>query len=333
MSNFSLNTGIVKSIILKDDNSNSVNSIGVHVENIPNKLITAYPYDSNIKKVPLMGEAVLLVKSHDGSSKPTNKTSNTRYYYLNPISLQNSIHNNALPGSKTIKVVDRNLEYQSTQTGNPNTSRLKSNKYNLGNGFVEVSGINQLQPFIGDVIIEGRFGHSLRFGYTPKNSDTTLRPSWKSAKVEEPIIILSNGRKSSKGSNKYTIEDVNDDLSSIWLTSSQNLPISTAQSLALGVIPQKSFNKPTILINSDRIILNSKSDYIILSAKKSVNISTPNWAADMDKMFTILESVIQQLADLVSAKATFATGAGPTGVATNLPQVQKLLADLKLMAQ
>ena len=54
---------------------------------------------------------------------------------------------------------------------------------------------------------------------------------------------------------------------------------------------------------------------------------------DMDKMFTILEGLIQQLADLTSGTATFATGVGPTGPATNVAQVQQLLTELKQMAQ
>ena len=54
---------------------------------------------------------------------------------------------------------------------------------------------------------------------------------------------------------------------------------------------------------------------------------------DMDKMFTILEGLIQQLADLTAGTATFATGVGPTGPATNVAQVQQLLTELKQMAQ
>jgi hypothetical protein len=79
--------------------------------------------------------------------------------------------------------------------------------------------------------------------------------------------------------------------------------------------------------------LDSKKDYVILSGKKDIINATPNWAMEMDKMFTILEGLIQQLADLAKGTATFSTGVGPTGPATNVAQVEKLLADLKLMKQ
>jgi hypothetical protein len=194
--------------------------------------------------------------------------------------------------------------------------------------------VGSLQPFLGDVLIEGRFGHSLRFGYSPTDSDTTQIPSWESSTVEDPITILSNGRGSAGAYNKFIIESVDDDLSSIWLTSSQKVGLTTSQkNIGTGVTSQRNFNKPSLILNSDRIILNSKSDYIILSGGKSVNIATPKWAMDMDKMFTILEGLIQQLADLTAGKSTFATGVGPTGPATNVAQVQQLLTELKQMAQ
>lgn len=194
--------------------------------------------------------------------------------------------------------------------------------------------MGSLQPFLGDILIEGRFGHSLRFGYSPTESDTTQKPSWESNTVEDPITILSNGRKDAGKYNKFIVENVNDDLSSIWLTSSQKVGLITSnKNIGMGVDSQRNFNNPSLILNSDRIILNSKSDYIILSGKKSVNIATPKWAVDMDKLFTILEGLIQQLADLTSGTATFATGVGPTGPATNVAQVQKLLTELKQMAQ
>jgi len=54
----------------------------------------------------------------------------------------------------------------------------------------------------------------------------------------------------------------------------------------------------------------------------------------MDKLFTILEETLQQLADLTSAKASFPTPTGGSTLpATNVVPVQKLLTELKSMAQ
>ena len=64
-----------------------------------------------------------------------------------------------------------------------------------------------------------------------------------------------------------------------------------------------------------------------------MNVATNNWAMDLDKLFTTLESLIQEIANLTSGTAFFATGVGPTGPASNVAQIQKLLIDIQTMKQ
>ena len=325
-----LKTGSVIAVNLKDDNFDTTYAIRVRLKP-SNTEIIAYPLNTNIKRIPLIGESVLIVSSTIAEGNSVKSTQ--RQYYIDIVSIQQNIHQNALPDVNSIKTENTLSTYEDVSSGNPNTSGGDSD-VDLGAGFVERTDVGSLQPFLGDVLIEGRFGHSLRFGYSPTDSDTTQTPSWESSTVEDPITILSNGRGEGGEYNKFIIESVDDDLSSIWLTSSQKVGLTTSQkNIGTGVDSQKNFDKPSAILNSDRIILNSKSDYIILSGAKSVNIATPAWAMDMDKMFTILEGLIQQLADLTAGTATFATGVGPTGPATNVTQVQQLLTELKQMAQ
>lgn len=325
-----IKTGSVVAINLKDDNFETTYAIRVRLKP-SNTEIIAYPLNTNIKRVPLIGESVLIIPSTISEGNSTKLVQ--RQYYIDIVSIQQNVHQNALPNVNTIKVTNNISTYEEVSAGNPNTSGGQS-IVDLGKGFVERTDVGSLQPFLGDILIEGRFGHSLRFGYSPNESDTTQAPSWESDVVENPITILSNGRKSAGQYNKFIVENINDDLSSMWLTSTQKVGLTTSQkNIGMGVDSQKNFNKPSAILNSDRIILNSKSDYIILSGAKSVNIATPKWAMDMDKMFTILEGIIQQLADLTSGTATFATGVGPTGPSTNVAQVQQLLTELKQMAQ
>ena len=326
-----LQTGTIQEINLKDDDVNKVYSIGVLLDTSNNVLVEVFPIDANIKKIPILGEQVMVVTSQTADSN--SKSKQKRKYYLHTVPVQSNIHNNSLPTANSTQASTAGSDYSDTSAGNPNSAGGSSD-VDLGKGFVERTDVGSLQPFLGDVLIEGRFGHSLRFGYSPTDSDTTQIPSWESSTVEDPITILSNGRGSAGAYNKFIIESVDDDLSSIWLTSSQKVGLTTSQkNIGTGVTSQRNFNKPSLILNSDRIILNSKSDYIILSGGKSVNIATPKWAMDMDKMFTILEGLIQQLADLTAGKSTFATGVGPTGPATNVSQVQQLLTELKQMAQ
>jgi hypothetical protein len=328
----SIQTGTIQSITLKDDDPNEVYSIQVLTTKGGGTYEIAYPIDVSIKRIPLLGESVVLLSTLGAEASGGSRR--TKQYYLNPTSVQLNIHNNALPkGSAPTKSKSNISLYSETESGTPNVTK-KSSPDDLGKGFVERTDVGSLQPFIGDVLIEGRFGHSLRFGYSPTDSDTTQTPSWQSSKVEDPITILSNGRKQGGSYNKFIIENVDDDLSSVYLTSSQKIKIKTSQTnLGVGVDAQSQFDKPSVIITSDRVLLNSKNDYVILSGDKGVNIATPAWAMDMDKMFTILEGLIRQLADLTSGTATFATGVGPTGPATNVAQVQQLLTELKQMAQ
>ena len=326
-----IETGTVQKINLKDDDVNEVYSIEVVTRSSSMTFVVVYPLDTNIKRIPIVGEQVIILTSQSPEGAP-NKIAKKRYY-LNPTSTQQNVHNNALPKATIGNSTTSGGDYGDTSAGNPNTSGGESDA-DLGDGFVERTDVGSLQPFLGDVLIEGRFGHSLRFGYSPTEADTTEDPSWESSTVEDPITILSNGRKSGGSYNKFIIESADDDLSSIYLTSSQKISLKTSQTnLGMGVDVQSKFDKPSVIITSDRILLDSKSDYVILSGAKDIINATPSWAMEMDKMFTILEGLIQQVADLTAGTATFATGVGPTGPATNVADVQKLLTDLKLMAQ
>lgn len=324
-----ITNGTVVSYNLTDSDVNTTYEIKISADGSNNQSIVASPLDVNIKRVPILGESVMILQAD--SAEGSGGQRNTKKYYLNPSGLQKNIHSNALPNGNKINTTDGGDSYVSAQNGNPNASGTTDGSSNLGDGFVERSDVGSLQPFLGDVLIEGRFGHSLRFGYTPDGSGASKEPSWSSSTPENPITILSNGRKSAGSYNKFIIEDVSDDLSSIWLTSSQKLKLTTSNKIPSDVDAQSQFDKPSIVLNSDRILLNSKTDWVVLSGAKSVSVATPAWAMDMDKMFTIIEGLLQQLTDLTSAKATYATGVGPTGPATNAAQVSQLLSDFKAM--
>ena len=323
----------VQRINLKDNDVNELYAIQAYNQTTVNQQIKAYPYDMSMRRIPLIGESVIIVQGTSGEAKPEKKNSNTTYYYLNPVSIQKNPHNNALPTSKTLISAGASAAgYAAAAAGVPSISGGSGDK-ELGKGFSERTDVGSIQPFIGDVLLEGRFGHSMRFGYTPKGSKTTKKPSWSSSKDNDPITIISNGRKSGGSYNKFIIEDVNDDLSSIWLASSQKIKLKPAQTGIGGADNPSSFSKPSIYLNSDRIFLNAKNENVIIAAKKDIINATPGWQMEMDKLFTLIEKLASELKDLTSAKATYATGVGPTGPATNASKVAQILSDIKEMKQ
>lgn len=298
------------------------------------RIINASPYDPTNIRVPLKGERVMIFYLAQDFSSPT--FSSDKYYYLNPVNIQGDVNTNALPGQKNLSISGNESSKYGSSVGAPNVIPNK-NAFTLGSTFKQ-STIKHIQPFEGDSYLQGRFGQSIRFSSTVLG-DTGIyskKPVWSGPKNGDPITIISNGHVvDTSKSNIFTIEDINKDKSSIYLTSNQKLNAfkSSQSNVGIGVKPGSIYSGAQTIINSDRIFLNSKQDYVILSGKSGVNIATPAWAMNMDKMFTLLSSLLQELANLTSGAAFFSTPTGPTGPATNVAQIQKLLTDMKAMKQ
>ena len=283
--------------------------------------IKAIPLNINQKYIPVVGEYVCIQKA------PSDKMSTfgygqTIFYYSNPVSLQGNVNSNVLLNASTLKGNSVGLDYGITSLGIPNPSIGKSTD-TKNKEFVEVSSLSQLQPYTGDVIHEGRFGQSIRFGYTPQNAESSISPSWTSNDPKAPITILRNGAGNSSGYNKFVIEDVNEDDTSIWMTSKQKVSLKPSNGFSLGVIPIGQYSNPQLILNSDRVVINSKSDSVLISGNKSVNVSTPNWKADMDTIFSQLETTITELTKVAAVVNGIAPGSvDVVGLTSALTQLQ-----------
>lgn len=236
----------------------------------------AKPLYSNIKFLPLINEIVYLI-SLPNSSALSNPSGGNQYYYFQSINIWNNIHHNALPNSLA-SVSNNNQQYEGTEEGIESQADVPLEDINLGVTFKEKNGIKNLQPFEGDVLLEGRWGNTLRLGSTVNNS--TPLNSWSDSGVNgEPIIIIKNGQTQEENDTWIPqVENINTDKSSIYLTSNQKIPIEGAS------INYKSYDTPPknpneyieeqILINSGRLFFNAKLDSILLSAKNSINLNT-----------------------------------------------------------
>jgi len=300
--------GTVISVNLSDSNPDNFNSIIVSLQDRASKNnLRCFPLSPNSRHIPILGEQVYVIVANSDEASASSQSS--RNYYISVVGLQRNVNHNALP-KLTNSEGKSTPNFSQAFNGIPIQSSTDS-KVDFGNGFVEDSSVSQLQPFLGDIIHEGRYGQSIRFGYTPNNvtiSDNKIKgadnkPSWKSSTPESPITIIRNGGQS-KGYNKFVIEDINEDDSSIWLGSKQTIGLKSSNGFSLGVTPQNIYKNPQIILNSDRIVLNSKSDSVLISGKKSVNVSTTNWKADMDVMFTQLEEVTNSLITLSTKMAS-----------------------------
>lgn len=188
----------------------------------------AKPNFSAIKQYPVEGEFVYILT---GPSIALNESRNSReYYYTLPFNLWGASHHNALPdlGDYGTYVNSTSRGYEQTSTVNQatNVSTTGSTNYPLGPNFPEKSNIKALRQFTGDVTMEGRWGNSIRFGST--TAGKVAENYWSSVGTPgDPITIIRNGqgRQSDDIAWIPTVENINRDPSSIYLTAGQKIVI------------------------------------------------------------------------------------------------------------
>lgn len=266
------------------------NGIGAIFYEIVNKSGTksypnfALPYDSQLKTYPLINEIVLLISLPNQSMGLV--SSNESYFYMSPLGIWNHPHHDAYPNVLDgINDQEQTRDYPTTTSGSVRRVTDGSTEIDLNssnpsqNTFVEKVNIHPLLPFMGDSLLEGRHGQSLRFGSTAK-SKSEKKNNWSNSGTNgDPITILKNGQPSKVSDEGWIpiTENINDDLSSIYLTSTQKLPYNLSIEK-----PEKWIKSPTfpgqyilpqILLNSGQISINSKEDSILLSSKKSIGLT------------------------------------------------------------
>ena len=214
---------------------------------------TAIPLFNFQKQYPLVNETVLVISSVSAAHIIDDGAQQS--YYLPPMNLWNSPHVNPIPSiknyepqgegeAKTIQdYIDNGLVKRTLKEGEGSDGEII---IPLGKYFREQLNIKSLLHYEGDTILEGRFGNSIRFGATarhesiPKkdkhNKDAkgfTAVNEWsKGAKgdIGDPITIIRNGQRVSWPEEELgkkgwiqTLEDINFDPSSIYLTSNQKI--------------------------------------------------------------------------------------------------------------
>lgn len=210
---------------------------------------TAKPLYSQFQYFPILGELVYLEDFPSSISQVSNTS--TQKYYISTVNIWGNSQQNAQPAS---------------------------DKENLGITFVENPNIRPLLSFEGDHIIQGRQGNALRFSSTTKLYNDLNE--WSNiGNDDSPITILSNGF-AYDSKERFYVEKINKDASSIYLTSTQQIPlqtdrIGTLNPLTKPIEVSKYFNSQLIL-NSDRVILNSKRDEVMIFAKTNIELNTKN---------------------------------------------------------
>jgi hypothetical protein len=282
----------------------------------------AYPFYSNIQDYPLLSEIILILPGASIGSQTKKDTKGDISYWLCTVNLWGNSEQNA----------------QSSDSNSP-----------LGKTYNENGNIKNLITYEGDYILSGRTGQSIRFGSTVglySNPDNPNYNEWsKIGDNGSPILILSNGLSFNSTPQPLYSERINKDASSIYLTSTQALPIeidSTGLKSPLIGEPTSpdSYNSSQVVLNGDRILINSKKDEVMLFSKtntilkgnginlvgNSIQLTSndiylgKNTDGSLPLEPVLLGfKVIDLLSDLVKALQTFTTTASPSVDSTGAP--------------
>ena len=244
--------------------------------------ITATPFFPNIKQPPLVNEVVFLVLAPNGDY--SSNTSKVSYYYFTPLNMWGNINTNPTPNPyQNLKTTTQDKSLEEVEAGSPNVSSEQDNEsFKPGTYFEEKANIYPLYPFEGDIIYEGRFGNSIRFGSTDIIESLPANNWSITGSNGDPITIIRNGQNPElpTPAQNTTTEDINKDLSSIYLTSTQKVPITvSSQNDYLSYEESKplepnQYAGPQVILNSGRLVFNTTQDHIMLSSKKSINLNS-----------------------------------------------------------
>lgn len=201
--------------------------------------IIAYKFYPSVK-TPIINEIVPLYNAPDILVQLISGQFSQVFYYGNPVSIYTSIEHNAAPDNNTQQNLNNNqssqnkiASYQGSTSGLPvNTpgtdTILSKTQIKFGDYFTE-RGVRGLLPLEGDYKLEGRFGHSIRFGGTPsgKIASDLL---WKGSNIGSPLVIIRNGSRKidSKANISAIAEDINLDGSSMYMFSDQTVELLLA---------------------------------------------------------------------------------------------------------
>jgi hypothetical protein len=236
---------------------------------------TAKPYDPSVRNFPLINEIVLI------SSFPNTDigefASSKIAYYVNIVGIWNHPHHNAFPQNSNILPPSQQKDYIQTEAGSVRRVTDQSTEIFLGVTFIERGNIHPLLPFEGDRIIEGRWGNSIRFGSTVKNTPNTWSSTGENG---DPITIIRNGQGNQTDEGWIpTIEDINNDNTSIYFTSTQKIPLEASSINDYFSYTNNPPARPNeysgkqIILNSGRLVFNTTEDHLLLSSIKSINLN------------------------------------------------------------
>ena len=239
----------------------------------------AYPFDKNNFTFPKKGETVIILKMF-GRNEQTFYLpyTNTSYpnYRRDYITYERS-------SKKDLESVGKDSSGSDLKNTANSGGKTETNKPNKEDNVSVNEKIKFLQPKEGDSIISGRVGNTIRFSEFFLTEDD---------KTSSPGIYIRNKQNpelDSKLIGELVTEDINKDGSSIYMTSGK-IKVPFKETIKKSKVAFKDFPSSDklkgdqLFLNSDRVILSSKSSEFIIFGKGNTGIITDGrFTIDSDK--------------------------------------------------
>ena len=232
------------------------------------------PMNCSMKKIPVIGEYVVIYELMGEK------------YYM-PFDILSSVVSNSQPGASVRDLFYRKdadesnaASYEQNQATGPDSVNEKeleeADTVYYGKFFKPNYDIRPLEINEGHCLIEGRYGNSIRFG-----SDTSDDGVYNYS----PNIIIRAGQLWDDGSQipssiyEPVKENINLDGSSIWMTTQQVVGL-TPSTVEDELYNSSLINKPEqfdgkqVIINSDRLIFNTKTQQFLCFSKSDIYFNT-----------------------------------------------------------
>ena len=317
--------GRVINVLLNPETKESVGRVELRVADKDNEEdneleeVFAFPLDIYNYTMPLINESVLVTRTEAG-----------RYFYFSipphnfydQITLDSDSDTELEGEEEDVKINVHSFELVSAND--------EADKEIYGETFTEevktaTDAILSRNVHEGDTLIQGRFGNSIKL--TSKN-ELNETPWSIDGEDGQPVIAIRNGLE------RY--EDPTTDNSFIYLLSDQSFDFGdiafSPESGNLGDT-MDAYVGGQVIIGADRLTLLSKADDISISSAGLVSIATAKWAVDVDVLMDQVKALAEQVEALTAGSATFTTGVGPTGPATNAGDCAAITAEISGMEQ
>ena len=267
------------------------------------QIISASPLFPNISYVPLINEVVFCVQAP--SSDWSSNTAKFKHYYICPVNMWDNINTNPTPNPYSqLKPTSQDKSILEVDAGSSNkSSKDDNNTFKPGTYFREKSNIYPLFPYEGDIIYQGRWGNSIRFGSTniqfqsPTTTKTIRKTflesvNFNSGQVEVPLELenklIALESRVTQFLNKYE-----DDKMSIFIKSSES-QVTPPQGVQVGELARlRSLNIKERLLDNNTLNQNITTSFEVGPTPYVRGVDNPNDSKFNKEQFTQIQVVVE----------------------------------------